>query len=347
MNSTRSIAVALALFASLSACNAILGNSEVKPTSPAESTTDPVGDRPGDDQDGSTAATDASTNADATAPEAGKPDRPDAGPTDAGPKQDASASAGNPAPAAGKTAPPVDAGSCTLPEREEMREDCGECKNGKRIRARIRKRTSQCTWGEWEAWGECQGPAEECKPGSPQTAMQVCGNCNTGMQTRTRSCSPTTCTWGEYGAWSDCTGASTECKADDVQTMQVDCGPCNTGKAVRTRTCSPTTCTWGEYGSAGECTGITAQCRPTDTTACTSGTCRNGAGNNTCPSCGQRVCQDNCTWGPCVSRVAGGCLDDHWRCCGSGRWQWCDPSSCNFYPCDSCQGDAECLSGCP
>jgi hypothetical protein len=56
------------------------------------------------------------------------------------------------------------------------------------------------------------------------------------------------------------------------------------------------------------------------------------------------VCQANCTWGACESK--GRCLDDHWQCCGAGRWQWCNPDSCEYYPCDACNGAVDCTRSC-
>jgi hypothetical protein len=78
------------------------------------------------------------------------------------------------------------------------------------------------------------------------------------------------------------------------------------------------------------------------------GDCNNSAGANNCPSCGQRVCQSNCTWSTCQSRVTGGCLDDHWECCGagSGQWKWCNKDSCKYNGCEGCAGSSYCLDEC-
>lgn len=51
----------------------------------------------------------------------------------------------------------------------------------------------------------------ECEANKVDSQEQACGSCNTGHQTRSRTCS-STCTWGAWSAWSACGDVTAECE---------------------------------------------------------------------------------------------------------------------------------------
>jgi hypothetical protein len=135
--------------------------------------------------------------------------------------------------------------------------------------------------------------------------------------------------------------AAPECELGAAETVPAPCGACNTGTTMRTRSCDADGC-WLPFVD-GECTGVTAACTPQETKGCDNG-----------DSCGHRVCNDACQWGPCEPMNPGGCLrigpdqteeGTHFRCCDyaptPAGWQYCLPdctwsldcSSCNPCPC--------------
>lgn len=106
------------------------------------------------------------------------------------------------------------------------------------------------------------------------------------------------------------------------------CGACGT----KTRACT-NACEWEPF-SACEGEGI-----------CMPGEVSEGVGDARCT---QRTCTDSCEWGP--SELKGTAVCD-WKggrnpqCCGSQKWQYC-LSSCQWAPCQACDGNASCLNLC-
>ncbi|MBI2897016.1 MAG: hypothetical protein HYY06_25895 [Deltaproteobacteria bacterium] len=216
-------------------------------------------------------------------------------------------------------------------------QSCGECAEQQR------ECTAECVWGPWS---DCGGP-EGCAPG--ETEQQDCDD----VGVRTRTCGED-CSWG---AWSNC-GAGGECVPGAVS--EEDCeqcgtrgrtctdaqawgdwgacedqGPCSPGATenqacgncgTKTRTCGAD-CQWGAWGGCG------------GEGACTPDATRDGG----CDPCAYQVCSDQCAWGGCVLRAGSECEwqeGTHWRCCGSSRWQFCLPNSCEWSTdCDICQNN--------
>jgi hypothetical protein len=85
---------------------------------------------------------------------------------------------------------------------------------------------------------------------------------------------------------------------------------------------------------------------PCDTPVCQPG--QVGQEQAPCGECNDmitrtRTCRaDTCTWGEwgAWSACAAECQPDHWRCCGTGQWEWCYKNTCRW------TGDcAACSSG--
>jgi hypothetical protein len=85
--------------------------------------------------------------------------------------------------------------------------------------------------------GPCQGAASVCAAGQKQTQQQACGACNTGTQTRTRSCAADGCSWGGWSAWGACGGVSAPCTPNQTT-------GCENGDECGHRVCSAS-CSWG------------------------------------------------------------------------------------------------------
>lgn len=129
-----------------------------------------------------------------------------------------------------------------------------------------------------------------------------------------------------------------ECEAGAVEMGTQPCGACDTGSQMQTRTCSSDTCTWSAWSNVGACTGVTAPCAEGDTSPCDNG-----------DSCGQRVCSATCKWSACQPKNANGCLrirsghtdeGSNYRCCDTGRWQFCMPDCTWSADCVACTEDA-------
>lgn len=162
--------------------------------------------------------------------------------------------------------------------------------------------------------GPCPG---ECAPGETSEETQACGQCNEGVQRRTRTCGDD-CRWGELGAFGNCeTGAT--CTPGQTDREQDACGNCNLGSRSRTRTCNGTTCTWDAFGAWSSCSGG-GECAAGDTRA------------GGCDGCSHQVCSGSCNWGGCTLRPGNQCewrSGTHFRCCGTDRWEYC-LSSCQW-----------------
>ncbi len=55
--------------------------------------------------------------------------------------------------------------------------------------------------------------------------------------------------------------------------------------------------------------------------------------------CAAKVCSSSCTWGDCGLKPGAVCLyksGTSFQCCGSGKWQYCNDATCDWYPCQSC-----------
>jgi hypothetical protein len=75
-----------------------------------------------------------------------------------------------------------------------------------------------------------------CVPNAVEPGMQACGACNTGKQSGTRTCSPTTCTWGPW-SWGECTGITAACTPGSTTA-------CSPKDKCGQRVCS-SSCSWG------------------------------------------------------------------------------------------------------
>jgi len=212
-------------------------------------------------------------------------------------------------------------GECS-PGTMETGGTCGACGT--------ERRTCQtdCTWGTFTCSGE-----GECTAGETDSETGSCGECGEGTRSRTRTCQ-SSCTWGAWGGWGSCT-TSAQCSPGETQTETEACGACGSGTRSRSRSCDSGTCRWGSWSGFGACSGATG-CTPGTTRACANG-----------DSCGEEVCQSDCTWGSCQPKSTSECLyisptsgvaGGNWRCCGSSSWQFC-LSSCNWSTdCAACSG---------
>lgn len=141
---------------------------------------------------------------------------------------------------------------------------------------------------------------------------------------------------------SSTTGAGTTSSSGAGGTMTCDPGPepeteqacCSTGKRTRNVTLDASSCTYN-LGDWSACS-VPETCQPGDTKNCSNG-----------DACGVVRCNDQCSWGACEPKVAGGCLrirepngndGSNYRCCASGAWEFC---------LKSCQWSADCESCAP
>lgn len=126
-------------------------------------------------------------------------------------------------------------GPCAQGEVEYDTVPCGWCG----YRERTRTCGTNCQWGSWVESPSCleQG---QCDPNSEsQQISRGCGNCNTGTQTATRTCS-SSCEY-QYGPWSACMAVS-------------GCTPGAT-KANTVASCGAGT-VWLEHTCSGECAWV-------------------------------------------------------------------------------------------
>lgn len=145
--------------------------------------------------------------------------------------------------------------------------------------------SATCSWGPYGA-PSCSG----CVDGTVQMEMQACGQCNTGTQTRTRTCSG--CTFGAFGDWGTCTG-TTGCVPGTIEMESQACGAC--GTQSRTRTCN-SSCAFESWTAFGACSGETGVCTPgaveSEYTGCMLAPGEPGVRERT------RTCDETCQWGP-------------------------------------------------
>src|SRR5690606_37173281 len=130
-------------------------------------------------------------------------------------------------------------GPCEPGHTEEDTVPCGWCGS----QARMRSRGADCQWGDWVPSEMCQDEGS-CDPnGAPEQVSRSCGNCNSGTQATTRTCSPS-CAF-QYGAWGACTGAS-GCSpgSDKAETV----GGCGNGTVWLEYTCN-SSCQWVQGGN--------------------------------------------------------------------------------------------------
>ncbi len=144
-----------------------------------------------------------------------------------------------------------------------------------------------------------------------------------------------------------CAALSPECIANATATENGACGNCNTGQRTRTRTCS-TQCAWGAWGAWGACTGATTACTAgqVETQSQVCGACNKGKQTRS------RTCSAQCAWGAwsgwgACGNVTAECLPEPYgpgyRCCGSGKWEWCYESSCTWTDnCAACSDPSAC-----
>jgi hypothetical protein len=126
-------------------------------------------------------------------------------------------------------------------------------------------------------------------------------------------------------------------------TMICDPGPepeteqacCGTGTRTRTVTLDAGNCTYnlGEWSACS----VPETCQPGATKNCD---------NN--DSCGIVRCNDQCAWGVCEPKVAGGCLriripnnteGTNYECCAPGAWHFCLPECVWPVRCEACDPD--------
>ena len=130
---------------------------------------------------------------------------------------------------------------------------------------------------------------------------------------------------------SECESPAAPCARGDEDTEEQPCGACDTGTRVRTRRCLPEICAWSPWSAWGACSNVTAACAPgdRDTEVLGCGPCNTGKQSRT------RACSASCTWGAwsgwgACGGITAQCEPDHWRCCGTGKWEWCRASTCTW-----------------
>jgi hypothetical protein len=132
------------------------------------------------------------------------------------------------------------------------------------------------------------------------------------------------------------------CKPGATDTGMQACGTCDKGMQTRTRTCAPDGCGWGAWSAWSACPPVSVDCMPgqTQNQSQPCGPCNTGTQDRT------RTCTNTCTWpawgafGAC-GHITAECEPDHWRCCGSNKWEWCYTSSCTWTG-----GCADCGTSC-
>lgn len=144
------------------------------------------------------------------------------------------------------------------------------------------------------------GGGTTCMPGEVKVLGQ-CGLCGTLQN----ECD-------ELGSWGpEVCADEGVCQPDDQDSAA--CGNCGS----KTRTCS-TACQWGDYGN---CNG--EGCAPGATKECL---CSTNAAGTISSCCGQQVCDNSCQWGTCGLKPTSDCdwnAGHTYRCCGTGKWQYC------------------------
>lgn len=263
--------------------------------------------------------------------------------------------------------------TCAPGDVEHNEEACVGCGGGTRSRSRECD-TASCTWGEWSAFGACEGgdSTAECSAGESQVNNESCGPCGTGTREQVRSCLEASCTWTDWSDWSDCSAPPDRCEPGATDTAVEACG-CG-GSRTRSRACVAG-CTWAPWGDWSECSASSPVCSPgaverqsegcgncgtrertrtcaadgcgwgdwTDWGGCNgSGPCSPGARDQSdCDGCSERVCNSSCQWGACQLDAGAACewrSGRHWRCCGGSRWQYC-LSTCQWSSdCATCSG---------
>lgn len=137
--------------------------------------------------------------------------------------------------------------TCVVGETGIETKACGSCQQG--LASRDRRRLSDCTWGAWSEWSECDAP-DECIPGETQKSSQACGACGKGTQSRERTCSAAQCTWGAWSAWSTCVEGAA-CQPGAVNTRSAACSACG-GSKTQQQICTDS-CVWGAWTDTSSC----------------------------------------------------------------------------------------------
>ena len=199
-------------------------------------------------------------------------------------------------------------------------QECGACSS----RLRTRACDGFCRWSDWSPWSECTEPggSGDCQPEETEDEQQLCGSC--GQQVRSRSCTDE-CDWGDWTDWGECTDQG-ECSPGKQENQSEGCGNCGTKN--RKRTCTDE-CQWGPWSDWGTCDNQGA-CSPGQTT------------DEGCDKCAQKTCDAGCQWSACALKSGSECEwqeGTNWKCCGSGKWHFCLPSTCKWSSsCAACAG---------
>jgi hypothetical protein len=122
----------------------------------------------------------------------------------------------------------------------------------------------------------CSG---ECVAGSEETDVQPCGACDTGKQTRVRTCSTESCSWSTWMNVGSCTDVTAACKEGDTSA-------CDNGDSCGQRVCSAA-CEW-------------SACQPKKADGCLrirKGQSVEGSNYRCCNGTGHwQFCLPDCTW---------------------------------------------------
>lgn len=120
-------------------------------------------------------------------------------------------------------------------------------------------------------------------------------------------------------------GATTECEPGETQTLGL-CEKC--GSEVRT--CDEN----GQWAqSTCEAQG---DCNPGDVVGCAE-------------PCEEQVCGADCKLSACQLKAGAQCK---WNggtvpnCCGTDAWQFCNKTTCQWFPCEACKTGSTCFSAC-
>jgi len=137
----------------------------------------------------------------------------------------------------------------------------------------------------------CEAQSRECEPGNVENEMQPCGACNSGVQTRSRSCDPESCSWSGWSEYGACTGVTAACTPGATTA-------CANGDSCGHRVCTAA-CTWSgcQPRTAGGCLRIRA------------GHTDEGSNYRCCGTGAWQFCLSSCTWSAQCAGCSAGAPD--------------------------------------